>query len=417
MAEIARRATDKGNRVLFFVHRKEIVDQVVSTFKAQGVNMSLAKIGMVQTITRHVDKLKPPAIIFVDEAHHVLAKSYRRILDKFPQALKLLFTATPYRLNGEGFEDVADDLILGNSVKKLIEDGFLAPVDYYAPVQLDVSQLKTKRNGEFDEKSIAEAFKPKVYGNAVKTFKKLGGNKQAIAYTYNVASAERLASELNGNGITARAVSGKTPKDERDSIINDYRNGKIQVVTNAELFTEGLDLPNVDVVIMLRPTQSLSLYLQFAMRCMNPRKGKTAIIIDHVGNVNRFGLPTEPHHWKLEGNKKEKSNHSRDEIKPVTTCPECFATFYRKGDNCPFCGADLVEEKELAVVEDAKLEKVKEERLRKAHMIMNGGLAAKVADKKISELQNYEEVKAYAKFKQYKPGWVYFYSKKRGFIK
>ncbi|WP_334352210.1 DEAD/DEAH box helicase [Companilactobacillus sp. HBUAS56257] len=417
MAEIARRATDKGNRILFVVHRKEIVDQVVRTFKQQGVDMSLAKIGMVQTITRHVDALKSPSIIFIDEAHHALAKSYRRILDNFPNALKLLFTATPYRLNGEGFEEVADDLILGNSIKQLIKDGFLAPVDYYAPVQLDVSQLKTKRNGEFDEKSIEEAFKPKVYGNAVNTFKKLGGNKQAIAYTYNVASAERLASELNTNGVVARAVSGKTPKDERDSIINDYRNGKIQVVTNAELFTEGLDLPNVDVVIMLRPTQSLSLFLQFAMRCMNPRKGKTAIIIDHVGNVNRFGLPTEPHNWKLEGNKKEKSNHSRDEIKPVTTCPECFAAFYRKGDNCPFCGADLVEEKELEVVEDAKLEKVKEERLRKAHMIMNGGLAAKVADKKISELQNYEEVKAYAKFKQYKPGWVYFYSKKRGFIK
>lgn len=417
MAEIARRATDKGNRILFMVHRKEIVDQVINTFTSQGVNMNLATIGMVQTLTRRVDKLQTPKIIFVDEGHHATAKSYRRILDKFPQALKLLFTATPYRLNGEGFESVADDLILGNSIKQLIKDGFLAPVDYYAPAQLDVSQLKTKRNGEFDEKSIAEAFKPKVYGNAVKTFKKLGGNKQAIAYTYNVASAERLANELNGNGVVAKAVSGKTPKDERDSIINDYRNGKIQVVTNAELFTEGLDLPNVDVVIMLRPTQSLSLYLQFAMRCMNPRKGKTAIIIDHVGNVNRFGLPTEPHHWKLEGNKKEKSNHSRDEIKPVTTCPECFATFYRKGDNCPFCGADLVEEKELEVVEDAKLEKVKEERLRKAHMIMNGGLAAKVADKKISELQNYEEVKAYAKFKQYKPGWVYFYSKKRGFIK
>ncbi|MDT6951860.1 DEAD/DEAH box helicase [Companilactobacillus alimentarius] len=417
MGDIARRATAKGNRILFIVHRKEIVDQVVSTFKAQNVDMSLAKIGMVQTITRHVDTLEPPAIIFVDEAHHVLAKSYRRILDNFPKALKLLFTATPYRLNGEGFEEVADDLILGNSIKQLIKDGFLAPVDYYAPVQLDISQLKIKRNGEFDEKSIEEAFKPKVYGNAVNTFKKLGGNKQAIAYTYNVASAERLASELNGNGITARAVSGKTPKDERDSIINDYRNGKIQVVTNAELFTEGLDLPNVDVVIMLRPTQSLSLYLQFAMRCMNPRKGKTAIIIDHVGNVNRFGLPTEPHHWKLEGNKKEKSNHSRDEIKSVTTCPKCFAAFYRKGDNCPFCGADLVEEKELEVVEDAELEKVKEERLRKAHMIMNGGLAAKVADKTPNQLKNMAEIKAFAEFKNYKKGWIYYYGKKRGFIK
>lgn len=417
MAEIARRATAKGNRILFTVHRKEIVDQVVSTFKEQGVDMSLAKIGMVQTITRHVDKLKPPAIIFVDEAHHVLAKSYRRILDNFPNALKLLFTATPYRLNGEGFEEVADDLILGNSIKQLIKDGFLAPVDYYAPVQLDASQLKTKRNGEFDEKSIEEAFKPKVYGNAVNTFKKLGGSKQAIAYTYNVASAERLANELNGNGVVAKAVSGKTPKDERDSIINDYRNGKIQVVTNAELFTEGLDLPNVDVVIMLRPTQSLSLYLQFAMRCMNPRKGKTAIIIDHVGNVNRFGLPTQPHNWTLEGSKKGSKKGSSEAVKPVTVCPKCFSTFYRKGDTCPFCGAELTEEKVLDVVEDAKLEKVKEERLRKAHMIINGGLAAKVADKTPNQLKNMAEIKAFAEFKNYKKGWIYYYGKKRGFIK
>ncbi|AYE38713.1 DEAD/DEAH box helicase [Companilactobacillus zhachilii] len=417
MAEIAKRATNKGNRILFVVHRKEIVDQVVRTFKQQGVDMSLAKIGMVQTITRRVDKLKEPSIIFVDEAHHVLAKSYRRILDKFPNALKLLFTATPYRLNGEGFESVADDLILGNSIKQLIKDGFLAPVDYYAPVQLDVSQLKTKRNGEFDEKSIEEAFKPKVYGNAVKTFKKLAGNKQAIAYTYNVASAERLANELNTNGIVARAVSGNTPKDKRDSIINDYRDGKIQVVTNAELFTEGLDLPNVDVVIMLRPTQSLSLFLQFAMRCMNPRKGKTAIIIDHVGNVNRFGLPTQAHHWTLEGNKKEKSSQSRDEIKPVTTCPKCFATFYRKGDKCPFCWAELTEERVLEVVEDAKLEKVKEERLRKAKLIMEDNVINNVADKRPNELNNYEEIKAFGKLNHYKPGWVYFYAKKRGFIK
>ena len=417
MAEIARRATDKGNRILFFVHRKEIVDQVIRTFGTQGVNMSLAKIGMVQTITRHVDKLKPPSIIFVDEAHHALAKSYRRILDNFPNALKLLFTATPYRLNGQGFEDVADDLILGNSIKQLIEDGFLAPVDYYAPAQLDVSQLKTKRNGEFDEKSIEEAFKPKVYGNAVKTFKKLGGNKQAIAYTYNVASAERLAQELNDNHITAKSVSGNTPKDERDSIINDYRNGKIQVVTNAELFTEGLDLPNVDCVIMLRPTQSLSLFLQFSMRCMNPRKGKTAIIIDHVGNVNRFGLPTEPHNWTLEGSKKGSKKGSSEAVKPVTVCPKCFSTFYRKGDTCPFCGAELTEEKVLDVVEDAKLEKVKEERLRKAKLIMNDSLTMNIADKRPKDLKSYEEIKAYARFRGYKNGWIFFYAKKRGFIK
>ena len=109
MSEIARRATKKGNRVMFVVHRKEIVDQVIKTFKANEVDMSLTQIGMVQTFARRVDTLSKPTIIFVDEAHHVLARSYRKILERFPEALKLLFTATPVRLNGEGFEDVADD--------------------------------------------------------------------------------------------------------------------------------------------------------------------------------------------------------------------------------------------------------------------------------------------------------------------
>lgn len=150
MADIARRTTVKGNRILFVVHRQEIVQQVIKTFKANDVDMSLAKIGMVQTITRHVNDLDPPSIIFVDEAHHVLAKSYRRILDAFPKAYKLLFTATPYRLNGQGFTEVADDLITGKSVPWLIENKFLAPVDYYAPSYIDTAKLKVRRTGEYD---------------------------------------------------------------------------------------------------------------------------------------------------------------------------------------------------------------------------------------------------------------------------
>ena len=126
-SEIARRATKKGNRVMFVVHRKEIVDQVIKTFRANEVDMALTQIGMVQTFTRRVDKLSEPTIIFVDEAHHVLARSYRRILETFPDALKLLFTATPVRLNGEGFEDVADDLIIGKPISWLIDNQFLAP--------------------------------------------------------------------------------------------------------------------------------------------------------------------------------------------------------------------------------------------------------------------------------------------------
>ncbi|WP_262343558.1 DEAD/DEAH box helicase, partial [Lactiplantibacillus plantarum] len=139
--------------------------------------------------------------------------------------------------------------VLGKPISQLIDQGFLAPVDYYAPSEIDVTQLKTKRNGEFDEKSIDQAVKPKIYGNAVKHYLKLAPGKQAIAYAYNVASAERLADAFNQAGIMARAVSGKMDRRTREQIVSSYRAGKIQVVTNAELFTEGLDLPNVDCVI------------------------------------------------------------------------------------------------------------------------------------------------------------------------
>ncbi|WDC91662.1 DEAD/DEAH box helicase family protein [Latilactobacillus curvatus] len=418
MAEIARRATQKGSRILFVVHRKEIVDQVKRSFAEQNVNMDLATIGMVQTITRRVAKMSEPQIIFVDEAHHSLAKSYIRILEQFPNALKLLFTATPIRLNGKGFEDVATDLIQGKPIPELIDKGFLAPVDYYAPADFDATHIKVNRTGEFDDKSIQAAFKPKIYGNAVKTYQKLATGKQAIAYTYNVASAERLAKEFNSHGIVAKAVSGKTPKAERNQIIKDYREGVVQIVTNAELFTEGLDLPNVDCVIMLRPTQSLSLFLQFAMRSMNPREGKRAVIIDHVGNVQRFGLPTIDRQWSLKGTGGKTSNDNNGTIKSTTTCEFCFGTFYKTGDKCPYCGHEIaINVQEIEVVEDAELKKVATTRAERAKEIMLDSVTDNIAGKRPADLQNMAEVKAYQKFMNYKPGWVFFYGKKRGFIK
>lgn len=417
MADIARRATAKGNRVLFMVHRQEIVQQVVKTFRADGVDMNLAKIGMVQTITRHVDDLDSPQIIFVDEAHHALATTYQRVLKAFPKAYKLLFTATPYRLNGAGFTDIADDLITGKQVSWLIDHHFLAPVDYYAPSQIDASKLRTKRTGDYSEGSIEEAMKPKIYGNAVKHYLKLAAGKQAIAYTYNVDSAIRLAQAFNARGITARAVAGNTPKEERRKIIEDYRAGKIKIVTNAELFTEGIDLPNVDCVIMLRPTQSLSLYLQFAMRSMNPREGKTATIIDHVGNVERFGLPTDDREWTLEGREKGKTSSSGATIKSVTVCQTCFASFYRTGGTCPYCGAALGEEKKIEVVDDAELKKVTRSRLAIIKQLEQSAATQNIAGKRPSELKSFKEIQAYAKLKGYRPGWAYYYAKQRGFIK
>lgn len=419
MAEIARRTTAKGNRVLFIVHRIEIVEQVIQTFKQQGVNMDLCKVGMVQTFTRRISKLDKPDLILIDEAHHVLADSYMRIVNNFPEAIKLMFTATPYRMSGQGFEEVADGLIEGKQVSWLIEHHRLSPVDYYAPKSINEKLLKT-RKGEFSNKSIDEAIKPKIYGDAVKHYQKIAKGTNAIAYCHSVDSAKKLADEFNQSGIKAVEVDGSTDANDREQIITDFKNGKIKVLTNVELFTEGLDLPGVDTVIQLRPTQSLSLYLQFAMRSMNYREGKTAKIIDHVGNVERFGLPTQDRHWTLKS-KNKRSKKEKSDVVPVTVCSQCFSTFYRVGNECPVCHAELkVNKAEIDVDENAELTKIQERkqaRTIRLQKMMKDEVYKNIIGKSPADLKSMAELKAYAKLHNYKDGWVFYQAKQKGLIR
>jgi len=138
----------------------------------------------------------------------------------------------------------------------------------------------------------------RIFGHIVKQYKRIANGKQAVVYTYSVDSAIKVANEFNESDISAREVDGNTPQNVRDAIVKDFKNQKIKILVNVNLFTEGVDLPNVDCVIMARPTASLSLYLQFSMRCLNPRKGKTAIIIDHANNFKKFGYPDDDRDWK-----------------------------------------------------------------------------------------------------------------------
>ena len=133
MAEIARRTTKNNKRVMFLIHRKEVLNQAIETFRNQGVNPDLLTAGMVQTLTRRVDKLPTPNVILVDEAHHALAKSYQRILNQFPKAIILLFTATPHRTGRQQLDQIANDIIVGQSIHELTDKGFLAPFRYFQP--------------------------------------------------------------------------------------------------------------------------------------------------------------------------------------------------------------------------------------------------------------------------------------------
>ena len=409
MAAIAKGATDKQNNVLFIVHRREIVEQVKSTFKAYGVNMKLCYVGMVQTVTRRLEKLDKPQLILVDECHHALAKSYTRIFDYFKQANVVGFTATPIRLSGQGLSKVFDDLILGPQIDWLIDSNFLAPYEYYSVKLIDDKKLKKNSTGDFSSKSMDSASKNIIYGDVIKTYKRVASNTKTIIYTHNVESSIKVAKEFNEAGFKALQVDGKTPKDKRKQIMDDFRSGKITILVNAELYGEGVDVPDCQTVVMLRPTESLSLFIQQSMRCMRYRPNKTATIIDHVANYTRFGLPDTPRTWSLEGRPKKKSESGGTAIR---TCPHCFAVIPVAYSTCPICGYVIgVENKKMKVDKNVKIEKIG-----KDFHFKTDYEQVKYSQMKPQDATSYRDLQKIGKARGYKPGWAFFQAKNRGFV-
>lgn len=406
VAEIARRTTWNGKRVLFLVHRKELVDQIFRTFVRWGVLMDLCEIGMVQTFTRRLKKLKKPSLIITDENHHSLANSYKRIYEHFADVPRVGVTATPVRLNGDGLGDVNDKLIIGVSTKWLIENNNLAPYDYYAPDIADLTGLHTKM-GEYVTADIEKAMiKKAVFGSAIKYYKQLAEGKKAVCYCSSVKHSQATAKAFSEAGIKAVHIDGSTPKNERDQIISDFRKGNITVLCNVDLISEGFDVPDCECTILLRPTHSLTLYIQQSMRCMRYKPNKRAIIIDHVGNYARHGMPDDDRVWTLKKREKRTQKKAEEEQKTkVKQCPECFFTFAPVQGQpavCPHCNYLFpVNERVVETVEETKLIKVE---------------GFKLDFTTPDDCHSYQDLIEYAKKHNYKTGWAYYQAKKRGMI-
>lgn len=409
MSEIARQATAKERRVMFLIHRKEVLEQANATFTKQQVNPDLLISGMVQTLTRRVDKLEAPHLILVDEAHHALSKSYRRILDKFKDAYVLLFTATPVRLGRNQLDQVADDIVLGQSIKELTAAGFLAPFRYYQPpAGFDNKALKKASTGDYTSKSMTNALQNHLYGDLVSHYKRLAPDKQAVCYCHSIDAAKKAANEFNQNGIKAAEVDGETPQAVRDELVKQFRDGIIKVLVNVNLFTEGVDLPDVDAVILARPTSSLSLYLQFAMRCLNPRRGKVAVIIDHANNVEKFGYPDSERNWleMVKSGAKRGQKAAETDNFNIVTCETCFAVIEArkvKAGVCPYC--ETIVKAKRAEKQVALIDLVEASR----------DVANKVADD-YHKCKTVGELYEYAKRHGYKRGWAYHIAKSRGIL-
>lgn len=337
-AEISRMATDKGNRVLFLVHRKELCQQITNTFTRQGVNMALCSVSMVQTVSRHIDRILTPQLIITDEAHHSTANTYTKIYQAFPNALLLGFTATPCRLNSGGLGEVFDNLITSVSTQWLIENKYLSPYKYYSIPLADTEKLHI-RAGEFKAEEVSALIENEaVYSGAVEQYLKLASGKKAIVYCPSVKASKETAEEFNRNGIRAAHLDGTSSKEEREKVIESFRAGKYYILSNADLFSEGFDDKDIECTILLRPTMSLTVFIQQSMRCMRYKEGKTALIIDCVGNVFRHGLPDDDREWSLLPKAKQETT-----VK-IRECPQCYGVYSPTMEKCPYCGFMAVKE-------------------------------------------------------------------------
>lgn len=313
--------TQTRQPVLVLAHRTELIEQISETLGQKyhiahgiiktGYDEDLrfhVQVASVQSISRRLERWKSKDFryIIIDEAHHVLAKTYKKILAAFPHAKILGVTATPYRLSGESFRDVFGTLIVSQSVTKFIEQGYLSEYQYFS-IRPDSRMQEMIDNiddigldGDYKEAALLEACdKDYIRANLVNSYKQFAFGKKGIIYTICKEHNEHVRQAFEEEGLRVVTIDSETPDKERKRLVKEFRSSRIDIICNVNIFSEGFDCPDIEFIQLARPTRSLSMYLQQVGRGLRPCEGKQgAIIMDNVGLYNRFGLPSANRQWK-----------------------------------------------------------------------------------------------------------------------
>ena len=323
-AFVAEWLSQHEGQVWIVAHRRELVEQITDTWHrtlaqldcltgAKAVEAARVKVYSIQWLTRHyAEQTEAPSLIVIDEAHHAVANTYARVMHAYPKAKKVGVTATPCRLNGQGFTDLFECLLTSHSVQRFITEGRLADFDYVSlsPTSDDQRRIDSLKKRAVDgDYAVAEMqavldTKPTLH-RLCQTIQAFAPHKKGIVYAINIAHAEHIAAYYNQQGIKAAVVSSHTATDERARLIAAFKGLKEQrdegpeVLVNVDLFGEGFDCPDVEFVQLARPTLSLAKYLQMVGRGLRtaPQK-ECCVVLDNVGLYRLFGLPTTEWNWQ-----------------------------------------------------------------------------------------------------------------------
>ena len=369
-SEITRLAELKGANVLILVHRKELIDQAGDKLTKANVKYGIIAAGhkeskcnvQVASVQSLINRLNNPEqfdLIIIDEAHHAVASSWQKIFEFYKTALKLGVTATPMRMTGAGLGEIFDKLIVGSTIPELVDKGYLAKHEVYAPPnKLNLDKIRTIR-GDFNKKEVEDELdKVDIVGDAVENYRKLGQNKPAIAFCISVKHGQYVTNKFKEAGYTAELITGSMKSDDRKTLVDNFKNGKVQILVSIDVVSEGFDVENCSVAILLRPTQSEGLYIQQVGRVLRPEPNKIAIVLDHVGNTKRHGFVDDIRDFDL--HQKAKSKRKGEIAPAVQTCEQCFAVF-KPQPICPVCGHEKVITKREITYEDGELVKMRKQ--------------------------------------------------------
>lgn len=307
----------------------------------------------VDTLIRRKENLRfwseTVTLWVLDETHHLTkANKWGKAVAMFPNAKGLGVTAIPERADGKGLgrhsDGLMDTLVEGPGMRELINQGYLSDYRIFMPpTDLDVSQVTiSKATGDFNPYQLKrQVRKSRIMGDVIEHYLKHANGKLGITFATDVESATDIAHNFNKEGVPAAVVTAKTPDVERFSIFKKFLNRKLLNLVNVDLFGEGVDLPALEVVSMARPSESFNLVNQQFGRTLRVMEGKqNAIIIDHVGNILRHGLPDAPRKWTLDRRKRRSNGVKDPDLIPVRTCtnPKCGAVYEAIYKTCPYCG-------------------------------------------------------------------------------
>lgn len=335
MIDIMRRCVLNNYRCMLLAHRKELIDQgrdklYSMTNIVSGMIMgnhttdySLpVQIGSIQTL-KNRNLPKKIKVLLIDEAHHATANTYRKIINKYPNAYLLGVTATPIRTNGKGFGDIFNDMVLGPSIKWMEQQGYLC--EAFIPeifinrsLAVGLKDLATQKGGltggDYNQKRLSQLLKQaKVSTDVVHSKIEFAEGKKTITFALDVENSKDIVKRYLRFGIKAQHLDGTTHSLDRTRIINEFSdpNSDLEVLSNVGIATEGTDIPCTECIQLARPTKSLSLYLQMVGRGSRLFEGKSKyILLDLAGNIFEHGKPNKRREWTLEGTNKYDISHS-----------------------------------------------------------------------------------------------------------